>query len=96
MLSARRYGAWDQFLRFSGYFGFLTDVGGYSGSLADVGGYLVSVEFGGIVRLVESSGFLRCGVDIGGNLRLSGFSKFWFKVRVIHCRAFLLVMGGGK
>jgi hypothetical protein len=52
------------------------DVGGYSRSLADVGGYLVSVEFGGIVRSVKSSGFLRCGVDIGGNLRLSGFLKF--------------------
>ena len=86
MLSVRRYGAWDQFLRFSGYFGFL----------ADVGGYLVLVEFGGIVRSVEFSGFLRCGVDIGGNLRLGRFPKFWFRVKAVHYRAFLLAMGGGK
>ena len=52
------------------------DVGGYSRSLVDVGGYLVSVEFGGIVRSVEFSGFLRYRVDIGRNLRLSGFPKF--------------------
>ena len=63
-------------MEFSGYFGFLTDVSRYSRSLADVGGYLVLVEFGGIVRLVKSSGFLRYGVDIGGNFRLSGFFKF--------------------
>ena len=76
LLSVRWYGAWDQFLRFSGYFRFLMDVGGYSGSLADVGGYLILVEFGGIVRSVESSGFLKYRVDIGGNLRLSRFLKF--------------------
>ena len=72
---------------FSRYFKFLMDVDGYSRSLADVSGYLVSVE---------SSGFLRCGVDIGGNFRLGGFFKFWFGVRVIYYRAFLLAMGGGK
>ena len=74
----------------------MIDVGGYSRSLVDVGGYLVLVEFGGIVRLVESSGFLRCGVDIGGNLRLGGFPKFWFRVKVVYYRAFLLATGGGK
>jgi len=45
----------------------------------DIGGNLTSVEFGEILRLVESSGFLRRGVDIGGNLRLvdlSGFPRF--------------------
>ena len=72
------------------------DVGGYSRSLTDVGGYLVLVEFGGIVRLVEFSGFLRCRVDIGGNFRLSKFPKFWFKIRAVYYRAFLLIMGGGK
>ena len=72
------------------------DISGYSRSLADVGGYFVLVEFSGIVRLVKSSGFLRCGVDIGRNLRLSGFFKFWFKVRVIYYKVFLLVMGGSK
>ena len=54
------------------------------------------MEFSGIVKLVKSSGFLRYGVDIGGNLRLSGFLKFWFKVRAVHYRAFLLTTGGGK
>jgi len=37
------------------------------------------VEFSGIFGLVESSGFLRRGVDISGNLRLvdlSGLPRF--------------------
>ena len=34
------------------------------------------VEFNGIPGLVESGGFLRRGVDIGGNLRLIDFSRF--------------------
>ena len=72
------------------------DVGGYSRSLADVGGYLVLVEFGKIIRLIESSGFLRCRVDISGNLRLSEFFKFRFRVRVVHYRVFLFIIGGGK
>ena len=74
----------------------MIDVSRYSKSLADVSGYLISVKFGGIVRSVKSSGFFRCGVDISGNLRLSGFFKFWFGVRVVYYKAFLLVMGGGK
>ena len=48
---------------------------------------------------MESGEFLRCRVDISENLRLidfSGFLKFWFRVKVVHYRAFLLVMGGGK
>ena len=48
---------------------------------------------------MESGGFLRCGIDISGNLRLmdlSGFLKFWFRVRVVSYRAFLLTTGGGK
>ena len=76
LLSTRRYGAWDQFLGFSGYFKFLINIGRYFKSLADVGGYLVLVEFSGIVRLVKSSRFLRYKVDISGNLRLSRFFKF--------------------
>ena len=54
------------------------------------------MEFGRIVRLVESSKFLRCKVDIGGNLRLSRFFKFQFRVRVVYYRVFLLIIGGGK
>ena len=57
------------------------------------------MEFSGIIRLVESSGFLKCKVDISGNLRLidfSGFPKFWFRVKIVYYRAFLLAMGGGK
>ena len=88
MLSLGRYSTWDQFLGFSKYFKFLidvsryfrflADVSGYFRSLINASGYLVLVEFGGIVRLVEFSRFLRYGVDIGRNLRLSGFLKFQF------------------
>ena len=48
---------------------------------------------------MESGGFLKCKVDISGNFRLmdlSRFSKFWFRVRVVSYRAFLLTMGGNK
>ena len=109
MLSPGRYSAWDQFLRFSGYFGSLTDVNGYSGfladvcgysrSLADVVGYLILVEFSGIIRSVESGEFLRYRVDISGNLRLidlSGFLKFQFRVRAVSYKIFLLATGGSK
>ena len=54
------------------------------------------VEFGGIVRSVESSGFFRYRVDIGRNFRLSKFLKFWFGVRVVYYKVFLLAIGGGK
>ena len=64
--------------------------------MADVSGYLISVEFSGIVRSVESSGFLRYRVDIGRNLRLSKFFKFWFRVRVVYYKAFLFITGGSK
>ena len=90
LLSLGRYSAWDQFLGFSGYFGFLTDVGGYSGSLADVGGCPRS--------LTDASGYL-ISVEFGGNLGLmdlSGFPKFRFGVRAVHYRVFLLITGGGK
>jgi len=39
-------------------------------------GIFTLVEFDGIPRLVESGGFLRRRVDIGGNLRLIDFSRF--------------------
>ena len=61
------------------YFKFLVDIYGYFKSLVDVIRYLILVEFSGIIKLVEFSRFLRCGVDISGNLRLidlSGFFKF--------------------
>ena len=57
------------------------------------------MEFNGIIRSVESSEFLKCRVDISENLRLidlSGFFKFWFRVRAVSYKAFLLVTGGGK
>ena len=106
MLSTRRYSTWDQFLGFNRYFKFLIDVsgyfrslinvGGYSRSLIDASGYLVSVEFGGIIRSIKSSKFLRYGVDISRNLKLSKFFKFKFKVKVVHYRVFLLTTGGSK
>ena len=83
----------------NGYFRFLVDICGYFKSLVDVVKYLILVEFSGIIGLVESSKFLKCRVDISGNLRLmnfSGFFKFWFRVRVVSYRVFLLVIGGGK
>ena len=57
------------------------------------------MEFSGIIKSVESGKFLKCRVDISGNLRLidlSGFFKFQFRVRVVFYKAFLLIMGGGK
>ena len=65
----------------------------------DASGYLILVKFSGIIKLVESSGFLKCGVDISRNFRLmdlSKFLKFRFGVRVVYYRAFLLATGGGK
>ena len=59
------------------------------------------MEFGRILRLVESGRFLRYRVDISRNLRLvdlGGFPRFYFRFRfrVIRYKAFLLIMGGGK
>ena len=65
----------------------------------DISRIFILVEFGRILKLVESGGFLRCGVDIGGNLRLvdlGGFSRFQFGVRAVRRKAFLLATGGGK
>ena len=60
--------------------------------------------------MVESSGFLRCRVDISRNLRLvdlsgnlrlvdlSRFPRFYFRFRfrAVYYKAFLLIIGGGK
>ena len=68
------------------------------------------MEFSGILRLVESSRFLRSRVDIsrnlrlvdlGGNLRLvdlSKFSRFYFRFRfrAVYYKVFLLITGGSK
>ena len=65
----------------------------------DISRIFILVEFGGILGLVESSRFLRYRVDIGRNLRLvdlGGFFRFRFRVRAVHCKAFLLITGGGK
>ena len=61
----------------NGYSRFLVDVCRYFKSLVDVIRYLILVEFSGIIKLMESSGFLKCGVDISGNLRLIDFSRFF-------------------
>ena len=76
----------------------------------DISRIFISVEFSGILRLVESGRFLRCRVDIGGNLRLvdlggnlrlvdlSGFPRFYFRFRfrAVRYKVFLLIIGGGK
>ena len=77
------------------------EFGGNSRSLVDISRIFMSVEFGGILRLVESGGFLRCRVDIGGNLRLVDLGRFprfhfGFGFRAVRRKAFLLATGGGK
>ena len=44
---------------------------------------LILVEFSGVLRLVEPSGFLRYRVDISRIFRLvdpSRFFRFWFRI----------------
>ena len=43
--------------------------------MVDISGNLTFIEFSRILRLVESSGFLRRGVDISRNLRLVDLSR---------------------
>ena len=76
----------------------------------DISGIFILVEFGRILGLVESGGFLRCRVDISRNLRLvdlgrnprlvdlGRFSRFYFgfRFRAVYYKAFLLITGGGK
>jgi hypothetical protein len=52
------------------------EIGRIFGSLVDVGGNIIFIEFSRILRLVESGGFLRRGVDISRILRLVDFSRF--------------------
>ena len=72
------------------------DISRYSRSLADISKYLISVEFSRIIKSMEFNRFLKYRVDIGENLRLSRFLKFWFRVRAVYYKAFLLVIEGGK
>ena len=72
-----------------------------SRSLVDISGIFILVEFGRILRLVESSGFLRCRVDISRNLRLVDLGRFprfrfRFRFRAVYYKVFLLIIGGGK
>ena len=67
----------------------------------DISRIFILVEFSGILGLVESSGFLRCRVDISRNLRLvdlGRFPRFYFRFRfrAVYYKVFLLITGGGK
>ena len=67
----------------------------------DISGIFILVEFSRILRLVESSGFLRYRVDISRNLRLvdlGGFPRFYFRFRfrAVYYKASLFITGGGK
>ena len=89
LLSFRQCSSQGQFIGFSGI----------SRSLVDISGNLTFVEFSRILRLVESSRFLRRGVDISRNFRLvdlSRSSRFQFRVRAVGYKALLLITGGGK
>ena len=89
LLSLGRRSSQGQFIEFSRN----------SRSLVDISGIFILVEFGRILRLVESSRFLRRGVDISRNLRLvdlSRFPRFQFRIRAVYYKAFLLIIGGGK
>ena len=64
-----------------------------------VSGSLILVEFSRVPRLVKSGKFLRHKIDISRNLRLMDFSKFlkfWFGVKAVSYKIFLLIIGGGK
>ena len=68
-------------------------------SLMDVSGKFILIKFSRIPGLVKSKKILRHRVDMGGNLRLmdfSGFPKFQFRVRMVRCRTFLLIIRGSK
>ena len=79
----------------------LVESSGFLRCRVDISRNLTFVKFGRILRLVESSRFLRYRVDISRNLRLvdlSRFPRFYFRFgfRAVRCKAFLLIMGGGK
>ena len=59
------------------------------------------MEFSRILRLVESSRFLRYRIDISRNLRLEDLGRFprfyfRFKFRAVYYKIFLLITEGGK
>ena len=59
-----------------------------SGSLVDISRIFISVEFGGILKLVESSRFLRCRVDISRSLAFVEFGRILKLVesgRILRC-----------
>jgi hypothetical protein len=67
----------------------------------DISRIFISIEFGRVLRLVESGRFLRYRVDISRNLRLVDLSRFLrfyfrFRFRAVYYKAFLLITGGGK
>ena len=53
------------------------DINRYFRFLVDVYGYFILVEFSGIIKLVKSGKFLKCGVNISRNLKLIDFNGFF-------------------
>jgi len=64
-------------MEFSGVFGSLVYVGRILRRRVGIGGNLTLVEFSGIPRLVESSGFFRYGVDSYRNFKLVDYGRFF-------------------
>ena len=65
----------------------------------DISRNFMLIKFGGISKLVKSNKFLRCRVDISGNLRLIDFSRFprfQFGVRIVCYKIFLFIIRGSK
>jgi len=62
------------------YFRSIVDICRYFGSVADISRYSVLVEFGGNLRLVDPSGFLR----------------FLFRIGIVGYKTFLLATRGSK
>ena len=71
---------------------------GISKSLIDISGNLILIEINGIPMLVELGRFLGY-MDISGNFRLVGlsrFSRFCFRIWAASHKAFLLVTRDSK
>jgi len=64
-------------MEFSRVFGSLIDVSRILRHRVGIGRNLTLVEFSGILRLVESGGFLRYGVNSYRNFRLVDYSVFF-------------------
>ena len=57
------------------------------------------MEFGEIPRFIGFGKFLEYKIDISGNLRLINFSRFfrfWFRVKAVYYKVFLLIIRGSK